>query len=791
MSDRSTGTTSEPDPTDGATSVGIGPDGGEPSRIGFGGNSPGGIGPGGVLPAGLASPGSAGVGVTLLAIVWVLASITDVVGGTGRLLAVVTVAIGVGIGLARLIAPRTAIRLTTVLAGVGLLGYYLAIPGSQVTLGSLPAIAFDVISLATGLSVLRLVLVDVWVLVFTPAPTFLAAYLAGRGRHVAGATVAGGTLGFFVLTGDAGTVVTLAGVIGVAIAVGTSTLSAAHGLRSHGRTLATVLAVMLLASATVTLVPTGAAQPWAVERGTPAIESTLVEDEELTLVGTTRLSPTVRFTVESPVERNWHTGSYDTYTGDGWVRSGETVPLNGSLAGPPGESTLVESSVTIETERETIPAPWQAVSVEGPLEQTAQVDERGTIRPGVSLRPGETVTVQSRVIDPSPASLREAGTDYPASIEERYTQLPESTPDRVETRTAAILEEAGAETPYDQAAALEAYFTTEYAYSLSVDRPTGDVADAFLFEMDAGYCTYFATTMAVMLRSQGVPARLATGYDSGQSVSDSEYVVRGQDAHAWVMVYVPEHGWVEFDPTPAAGRDRAERVRLAEARGDGVDGVDTARTEGGIVTTREEEPTERPAAGDTTASNATDATVSNGSIDPINGANETGSSAPGEQNPFAPAVGSGRVPADGTAGSGSGPSLPAPETVGYWVLAVVVAVVSARRIGVTDRAYHAVRLRTPGRSQSPRADAVRAFEDLERILERRYRARRPGETPRTYLAALQAAGVDERVHAVGETYERTAYAGTVSHSEAAAARRTVRRLALESTPILGRLWSHD
>ena len=740
----------------------------------------------GVVPAGLASPASVGVAVVLLAVVRVFASITDVVGGTGRLLAVVAVAVGVGVGLARLVAPRTAVRLTAALAGAGLLGYYAAIPGSQVALESVPAIAFDVVSLLTGLSVLRLVLVDVWVLVFAPAPAFLTAYLAGRGRHVSGAAVAGGTLGFFVLTGDAGVAVTLAGVVGVAVAAGTSTLTTAGGLRSHGRTLATVLAVMVLASATVTLVPAGTAQPWAVERGTPAIESTLVEGDELTVVGTTRLSPAVRFTISSPVERNWHTGSYDTYTGDGWVRSGETVPLNGSLAGPPGASTRVESSVTIETERETVPAPWQAVSVEGALTQTAQVDERGTIRPGVSLRPGETVTVQSAVIDPSPASLREAGTDYPAAIEERYTQLPESTPDRVGTRTAAILEEAGAETPYDQAVALEEYFATEYAYSLSVDQPTGDVADAFLFEMDAGYCTYFATTMAVMLRSQGVPARLATGYDSGQAVSDTEYVVRGQDAHAWVMVYVPEHGWVEFDPTPAAGRDRAERVRLAEARADGVDYIDTARTEGGIVTTREEEPADRPTA-DATAPNETDGATPNASTGSTAESNGTSGPAPGEQNPFPSAFGSSATPTDGSTGSAGGPSLPAPETVGYWLVVVVVVGASARRFGVTGRAYHAIRLRTLGRSGTPHADAVRAFDDLERLLARRYRARRPGETPRDYLDALRSVGVDERVHAVGEAYERAAYAGTVSRREAADARRTVRRLALESTPVLGRL----
>lgn len=742
--------------------------------------TPRGIGPFGVVPAGLSEPAALGVLLAFLAYLSAFASITNVVGGTPRLVAVVAVAAVCGAALARIVAPRTAIRLTAALFVVGLFGYYLAIPGSRVALGSVVTVALDVVSLLTGLSVLRLVLVDVWVLVVVPVPTFLVAYLAGRGRHVAAAAVAGGTLGFFVLTGDAGDATTLAGVIGVAVAVGLSTVSVPGGLRSHGETLAAVLAVMVLASATVTVVPAGAAQPWAVDRGAPGIESTVVGDDELEIVGTTRLSPEVRFTMESPVERNWHVGSYDTYTGDGWVRSGEERPLDGTLSGPPGETTTVESTFTAETELETLPAPWQAVGVGGVVGGAAQVDERGTIHPSSPVLPGDQVAVESRVLDASPSELRNASTDYDPAIEERYTQLPESTPDRVGERTAEILAEADAENPYDQSAAIESYLIEEYDYSLTIDRPDGDIADAFLFEMTAGYCTYFATTMVAMLRSQGVPARLATGYSSGQQVSGDEYVVRGQDAHAWVMVYFPEHGWVEFDPTPSTERDLARDIRLAEARSDGAENVDTEDSGFEINPSIQEEPNELPEPDDT---NGTESD-SNGSDTELNGSDSTvNDSVPEELRPDGPST---------TAESdGDGPSLPSREVLGYWLFVVVVATAGARHVGVTDRAYHAVRLRLPSRSRTPRADAERAFEDLERILSRRYRARRAGETPRAYLDGLRARGVDDRVHAVGEVYERAAYAGEVTPEEAAEARRTVRRLALESTPLVGRLFGRE
>ena len=743
--------------------------------------------------SGFADPAVLGVALVTAAYLGVFLAATDVVGGTARTAAAVSVAGVAGAALARVVTERTAVRLAGALFAAALAGYYFAVPASRRALFSVERVAVDVVSLLTGLSILRLASADAWILAVAPAPTFLVAYLAGRGRHVGATAVAGGTLGFLVATGDAGGSAALVGVVGAAVATGLSTLSTPDALRTHGDRFAAVLAAMILVSATVTVLPAGAAQPWGADRGT-TLESSLGGGDEVEVVGPARLSPQVRYEIESPVASNWHAAAYDTYTGDGWVRSGERSTLDGPLDGPPGEATTVNVTLTARTESTALPAPWQAVAVRGAGAATVQVDDRGTLRLGAALRPDESTTVESRVLDAEPAELRNASTEYDPAIEDRYTQLPESTPDRVGERTEAIVETADAENPYDRAVAIERYLIEEYEYSLLVEKPEGDVADAFLFEMDAGYCTYFATTMVAMLRSQGIPAQFATGYSEGERVGEERYVVRGQDAHAWVKVYFPEHGWVEFDPTPPSERDEARGERLAEARQTGEAGVDTEASE---PTDEPDEPTRTP---DSDAEPETDA--ADDARSDANGSNGTVGVGAGDAAGIDTALTEGgfsqeRLVRNGTPaggadpGAGGGLPLPSREAVAYWLFVATVGVAGARRLGLAGRARRAVRIRIPWGGGEPVDDARRAFADLERLLARRYRERRPGETPRAYLDALALRGADERIRTVGEAYERAAYAGTVSRAEADEARRTVRRLALERTPLIGRLFEGE
>ena len=166
---------------------------------------------------------------------------------------------------------------------------------------------------------------------------------------------------------------------------------------------------------------------------------------------------------------------------------------------------------------------------------------------------GETYDMVSLVSTATNEDLRRAGTDYDASITDHYLQLPGDLPERVRELAGRLTRTA--DTPLDKARAIETYLRGEsFTYSQDIEAPptSSDGVDHFLFETRTGYSDYFASSMAVMLRSAGVPARLAAGYAPGEFDEASGLnAVRDSDSHAWVQVYFPEFGWVDFEPTPA------------------------------------------------------------------------------------------------------------------------------------------------------------------------------------------------------------------------------------------------
>ena len=164
---------------------------------------------------------------------------------------------------------------------------------------------------------------------------------------------------------------------------------------------------------------------------------------------------------------------------------------------------------------------------------------------------GEPYQVTSAVSSATPARLREASVEYPAWVLDRYTQLPTDLPQRVRDLTADVT--VGATTPYDQAKAVERYLRVTYPYNLRVRPPPFDAdgVDHFLFTTREGYSEYFASAMAVMLRTVGVPSRMAVGYTAGDQIPEEEiYSVTDSHSHGWVEVYFPSFGWIPFEPTP-------------------------------------------------------------------------------------------------------------------------------------------------------------------------------------------------------------------------------------------------
>jgi transglutaminase-like putative cysteine protease len=179
-----------------------------------------------------------------------------------------------------------------------------------------------------------------------------------------------------------------------------------------------------------------------------------------------------------------------------------------------------------------------------------QVDTISFARSRTPLDASERYTVNSLLSLASELQLRQAGTNYPTWVTQRYLQLPDGIPDRVKQLAESIA--APFDSPYDKASAIESYLRREITYNEKINAPPPDrdPVDYILFDLKQGYCDYYATSMAVMLRFLGIPARVVSGYAQGHYDAASEaYVVLLQDAHTWVEVFFPTYGWIEFEPT--------------------------------------------------------------------------------------------------------------------------------------------------------------------------------------------------------------------------------------------------
>jgi transglutaminase-like putative cysteine protease len=166
---------------------------------------------------------------------------------------------------------------------------------------------------------------------------------------------------------------------------------------------------------------------------------------------------------------------------------------------------------------------------------------------------GFKYTVHSLVREPSPHQLaQEPQFSMPDNLQQ-YLQLPAGLSPRIAELARGVTRKANG--PWAKAIAIRDYLQRNYRYT--TDLPpvrTGDPLDEFLFDTRAGHCEYFATAMTIMLREVGVPTREVNGFYGGEWNDFGHYLaVRQMDAHAWVEVLFPEHGWVTFDPTPPAG----------------------------------------------------------------------------------------------------------------------------------------------------------------------------------------------------------------------------------------------
>lgn len=277
----------------------------------------------------------------------------------------------------------------------------------------------------------------------------------------------------------------------------------------------------------------------------------------MTFHGAFHLSDSPVLKIVSPRPADWRAVVYDQYTGSGWKTSPSTtstlspdenlrVPLDLNRAPLVQQVTilaargsyLVGASNPVKFDR---PAALQTFPFGSAVDLLSAQAK-------LPLLPGMTYSVTSEVSTASVNQLRQAGTAYPPEVAARYRSLP-ALPWRV--RRLAWRLTVDQSNPYDKAEAIDAYLhTLTYSEQVAAPPPGRDGVDYFLFDTRAGYCDYFASAMAVMLRSVGVPARVVSGYATGEVQSDGSYLVRDASAHSWTEVYFPGYGWIPFDPTP-------------------------------------------------------------------------------------------------------------------------------------------------------------------------------------------------------------------------------------------------
>ncbi len=164
--------------------------------------------------------------------------------------------------------------------------------------------------------------------------------------------------------------------------------------------------------------------------------------------------------------------------------------------------------------------------------------------------------VYSDTNTPNIETLRADEQEYEPTVAAAYLQLPEQMDERIAELALRLSDQYP--NRYDKAKAVEKYLQTQFAYSLEMkaggDQPLAD----FLFNVRAGHCEYFASAMAIMLRTQGIATRIVNGFQQGEYNETADvFVIRQKDAHSWVEVYFPaENAWIPFDPTPFAQQNR-------------------------------------------------------------------------------------------------------------------------------------------------------------------------------------------------------------------------------------------
>ncbi|MFT6292424.1 MAG: transglutaminase-like putative cysteine protease [Ilumatobacter sp.] len=295
--------------------------------------------------------------------------------------------------------------------------------------------------------------------------------------------------------------------------------------------------------------------------------------------------------VRAPEPAFWRGQTFADFDGRFWRVSedvdpltlkGPTIPVPPTIGDLPARGTPTEEFVQTYNAVADLP---NVIFGAGRIE-TVIFDGNVTIRTDGALRADRTLTagtvysVVSQRVEVTAETLRaqrDLGERFAPFVNRSDIAPFVAIPDSTTQRTLDLANDLSVEeSTYDTVLAYQNWLSQNTEYDLNSPVPRGDAVDDFLFESQRGFCEQIASSLVVMLRSQGVPARLATGYVPGtRDRISGVFEVQASDAHAWVEVWFPDTGWESFDPTaevPLAG-DADRSTVGAEAAGALLDGV--------------------------------------------------------------------------------------------------------------------------------------------------------------------------------------------------------------------------
>lgn len=265
----------------------------------------------------------------------------------------------------------------------------------------------------------------------------------------------------------------------------------------------------------------------------------------------------------------WQAIVYDTYDNETWQRANDEAYEHYTEDGPldvpfnRGRQVITQTVVSFFPNSSLVYGAPEILQVDRPVVVSASDDNNGDklvtrVQSKYVIQQGDQYQVTSNLSTADASSLRQASTSYPDWVRETYLQLP----DTITPETLALAEEltAGYDNPFDKSIAVRNYLRENIEYNDQIQAPPEnmDPVHHTLFVSQEGYCVFYASAMAVMLRSQGVPARLVSGFAEGTFHEDSNlYRIKASNAHTWVEVFFPSYGWIQFEPTasiPVIGR---------------------------------------------------------------------------------------------------------------------------------------------------------------------------------------------------------------------------------------------